>query len=83
VSWSGRGDIKTLARVEWCGGLAPLRGDALFAGFYLNELLVRLLARGDPHERLFAHYLDALRALAREPAAPEAALRAFELALLR
>ncbi|MCX7901997.1 MAG: DNA repair protein RecO, partial [Burkholderiaceae bacterium] len=58
MSWSGRGDIKTLTRVEWWGGVAPLRGDALFAGFYLNELLVRLLARGDPHERLFARYLE-------------------------
>ncbi len=82
VAWSGRGEIKTLVRAEWCGGLAPLRGDALLAGFYMNELLVRLLARGDAHERLFAAYAQALAELTRT-AAPAATLRAFELELLR
>jgi DNA repair protein RecO (recombination protein O) len=83
LSWSGRHEIKSLVRVEWCGGLPPLRGSALFAGFYLNELLVRLLARADPHERLFARYVETLGALARPEREPEAALRAFELDLLR
>ena len=82
LAWSGRNEIKTLVRAEWCGGLAPLRGDGLLAGFYLNELLVRLLARGDAHERLFAAYGAALGELARA-APPAGALRAFELALLR
>ena len=83
LSWSGRGDIKTLVRVEWLGGLAPLRGDSLLAAFYLNELLVRLLARGDPHEGLFASYAQALHALAADTRALEATLRGFELDLLR
>jgi DNA repair protein RecO (recombination protein O) len=81
VSWSGRNEIKNLVRVEWIGGLAALRGDALLAAFYTNELLVRLLARGDAHELLFARYLEALQRLRGEP--PYAAtLRAFELDLL-
>ena len=81
LSWSGRNEIKNLVRVEWIGGLAALRGDALLAAFYANELLVRLLARGDAHELLFARYLDTLQRLRGEP--PHAAtLRAFELDLL-
>lgn len=64
ISWSGRSEVKSLVRVEWLGGLTPLRGDGLLAAFYLNELVVRLLARGDPHEALFGSYVDALRQLA-------------------
>ena len=83
VAWSGRGEVKSLVRAEWCGGLAPLRHDGLLAGFYLNELLVRLLARGDPHEALFAGYAQALAALADRAARPATTLRLFELELLR
>ncbi len=53
----------------------------LFSGFYLNELLMKLLARSDPHPVLFDAYADALLALAVAP--DEAPLRAFELLLLR
>jgi DNA repair protein RecO (recombination protein O) len=83
VSWSGRGDIKTLIRVEWLGGLAPLHGDDLLNAFYLNELLVRLLAREDPHESLFMAYANALRDLSRRSLPREQALCGFELDLLR
>jgi DNA repair protein RecO (recombination protein O) len=83
IGWSGRGEVKTLMRAEWTGGLVPLRGDALLAGFYLNELLVRLLARGDAHTALFGAYARALRALAGEEARLDPALRQFEFELLR
>jgi DNA repair protein RecO (recombination protein O) len=82
LAWSGRAEIKTLVRAEWCGGLAPLRGHALLAGFYLNELLVRLMARGDAHANLFAGYGQTLADLARASAAAPV-LRAFEVTLLR
>jgi DNA repair protein RecO (recombination protein O) len=82
-TWSGRNDIKSLVRAEWCGGLAPLRGDALLAGFYVNELLVRLLARADAHEVLFGRYTSALAALAAGGGGQDAVLRTFELELLR
>lgn len=82
LSWSGRNDIKTLIRAEWVGGLAPLRGDGLLAAFYMNELLVRLLARGDPHDALFGAYAHALHALSGDGSMDEA-LRGFELDLLR
>jgi len=83
LGWSGRNEIKSLVRVEWLGGLAPLRGDGLLAAFYLNELLVRLLPRGDAHALLFASYVQTLRELEREGGSREAVLRGFELDLLR
>jgi len=81
LSWSGRNEIKNLVRVEWVGGLTPLRGHALLAAFYANELLVRLVARADPHERLFEQYLKMLRGLA--DVRQDTTLRAFEMELLR
>ena len=79
---TGAGDLCTLTRAEWLGGLRPLRGEALMSGFYLNELIQKLLARDDPHERLFDAYLAALGALSDDaPAAP--VLRHFEAVLLR
>ena len=83
LAWSGRNEIKSLVRAEWCGGLPPVRGEALLAGFYLNELLVRLLARGDAHELLFARYVEALAALAVRERGHDSVLRSFELELLR
>jgi len=76
------GDLRTLTRAEWMGGLRPLRADALMSGFYLNELIQKLLARDDPHERLFDAYLETLAALA-EGDAPAPLLRSFESVLLR
>lgn len=78
----GGNELRTLTRAEWVGGLHPLRGDALMAGFYLNELLQKLLARDDPHEALFDAYLGALAALAEDNAAAPV-LRRFEGVLLR
>ena len=76
------GDLRTLTKAEWMGGVRPLRGDALLSGFYLNELVLKLLARDDAHEALFDAYLEAVTALAEErPLEP--ILRAFEIALLR
>ncbi len=77
-------DIQTLRGAEWAGGAAMLTGGALFSGFYLNELLMKLLARHDPHPALFDAYADTLPALAMPGDGPvQAALRAFELNLLR
>lgn len=77
-------EVLGLRQAEWAGALAPLRGQALFAGFYLNELLIRLLPRQDAHPGLFDAYAEALAALAApEEAQRQATLRAFELRLLR
>ena len=74
-------DILTLRSAEYAGGGATLPPALLFLGFYLNELLLKLLARGDPHERLFDVYADTLLALTHT--GDESPLRAFELLLLR
>ncbi|MCC7456936.1 MAG: DNA repair protein RecO [Nitrospira sp.] len=83
----GRGDdaaeVRTLRSAEWAGGEVTMRGAAWFAGFYVNELLLRLLARDDPHPLLFDVYALTLRQLGDDETASEAALRAFELLLLR
>ncbi len=77
-------EVQTLRSAEWVGGSAWLRGAALFSGYYLNELLMKLLARQDPHPHLFDAYDQALPHLAsNDDAAVQAALRAFELSLLR
>lgn len=82
LSWSGKAELRTLTAAEWVGGMVPLDSSALLYGFYLNELLIRLLAREDPHQKLFEHYVNALTRLASEKSA-QTVLRIFELALLR
>ncbi len=82
LGWSGKAEVRTLVSAEWVGGLRPLERSALLCGFYLNELLVKLLARDDPHPALFDHYVAALNQLAHDEP-PTIVLRQFELALLK
>lgn len=82
VGWSGKSEVRTLIAAEWVGGLLPLEKSALLCGFYLNELLVKLLARDDPHPALFDHYVAALNRLVHGESAP-IVLRIFERALLK
>src|SRR4249920_914619 len=60
LSWAGQQELKTLIKAEWRGGLALPRGSALLCGFYLNELLLKLLPREDPHPELYDEYHAAL-----------------------
>ena len=77
---AGANDIHTLKGAEWVGGHIMPTGDALLAGIYLNELLLRLLAREDPHPALFDTYRGVVRVLASAHGeALEPVLRAFEL----
>lgn len=82
VSWTGRRELRTITAAEWSGGLDAPRGDALLCAFYLNELLMRLLAREDPHPLLFDAYGEALAQLA-SGASLDETLRRFEWTLLR
>ena len=82
VSYHGQNEVKSLSKVQWLGGYLPLEGEALFAGFYVNELLVRLLPREDAMPALFASYVQALKALAGDSTIHERALRIFEGVLL-
>lgn len=81
IGFSGRGELPTLTAAEALTAAPALAGQTLFCGLYLNELLLRLLHRHDPHERLFVRYAEALAALAgNDPS--EAVLRVFEKRLL-
>jgi len=82
LSWGGKSELRVLHKAEWEGGLAPLQGTSLICGLYLNELLMRLLHRNDPHEQLFAYYQDTLAALSTSTDYM-AILRDFEQRLLQ
>jgi len=81
LGWMGTRELKTLTRAEWLGGMPLPAGSGLLCAFYLNELLLKLLAREDPHPALYADYAAALESLA---AGAEQAplLRRFEVALM-
>jgi len=84
IVWSGRGEVRTLAQATWQAGQPWLTGRALLCGMYLNELLIKLLPREDPHPRLFETYAATLMTLGAVDAEGEqaAVLREFEVALL-
>lgn len=87
VSWSGAGEIKTLTRADSIG-ILPLQGRAFMSAWYMNELLLRLLPREDPHPVLFDAYRMALEQLAdvideSERLSVSGALRRFEWVLLQ
>src|SRR4030095_9820905 len=84
LSWAGGGELKTLIKAEWRGGLALLNGSAVVCGVSLNALLLKLLAKEDAHPALFDDYAAALKALATESgaAAQATVLRRFEVRLL-
>ncbi len=97
LAFGGDAEIRTLRSSEWMGGHVMPTGEALMAGYYLNELLIRLLARDDPHPALFDAYALTVHIIAQEAKEAgrgaernsenlqtlEVALRAFELMLLR
>ncbi len=81
LDWSGRADLKTLRTAEWRGAFRLLTGRALICGFYLNELLLKLLHRDDAHDALFDAYEQTLQALL-DGGAHAVVLRCFEKRLL-
>lgn len=86
LSWFGTGEVKTLHSAEWQGGIPQPTGLPLLCGFYLNELLLRLLPRDEPNPALFAAYFEAVRDLAIfscEKDSVEPILRNFERQLLQ
>lgn len=83
LSWLGKAELHTLARAEPQGGAFKPQGRALLCGFYLNELLLKLLPREDPHERLYDCYRQTLVSLSNGREEHAAALRRFEKHLLK
>lgn len=82
ADWTGKGEVKTLVGLEWDAGMNFLHGEALMCGFYMNELLLRLLPREDAHEELFDEYRLTLRTLGADKD-HASILRRFELKLLQ
>ncbi|MDH4450731.1 MAG: DNA repair protein RecO [Rhodoferax sp.] len=84
LAFGGDAEVRTLRSAEWQGGHVMPTGDALLSGYYLNELLMALLARDDPHAKLFDIYAQVVRVIASEYGEVlQAALRTFEVLLLR
>lgn len=80
ISWSGRADGGTLTGAELAQAVAPLPPAQLLSGFYLNDLLLRLVPKEDRHERLYDAYAAAVLQLgAHDGHRP---LREFEHVLL-
>ncbi|MEX0900190.1 MAG: DNA repair protein RecO [Gammaproteobacteria bacterium] len=80
LSWSGRGELSTVAGCEPAGPAVPLRDEALLSALYMNEVLLRVLQRGDPQPAIFQIYGDTVAGLAGTRGA--VALRLFEKRLL-
>lgn len=89
LSWSQRGELGTLIEAEAQGPSLLLAPELIASAFYLNEILMRLLTRHDPHPELFDDYDQSLRQLALIDARQDQAnirleslLRGFELRML-
>ena len=82
VAWSGRGEVKTMTNAESLAHRREMQGERLYCGYYINELILRMLHRNDPHEMLFGAYEFALEGLVRESDL-ERTLRIFEKRLLQ
>ena len=84
IAFGGDAEIRTLRSAEWQGGHVMPTGEALLSGYYLNELLLKLLARDDPHSGLFDIYASVVQVLASPHSALlQVTLRVWELLLLR
>jgi DNA repair protein RecO (recombination protein O) len=87
LTYSGDAQVRTLKNAEWVGGYAMPSGNALLTGFYINELMMRLLVRDDPQEALYDLYAQAIAVVAMNANTNNgllsAAVRAFELLLLK
>lgn len=85
MGFSGKGAVRTLLDAEWVGGIPMLQGGALISGYYMNEWLMRALAREDVSAGLFDAYQHGLADLslnAHTASEQAQVLRRFELALL-
>ena len=83
LSWTGRGELRTLTGAEADGAPHWLQGSVLLSGLYLNELLLRLTPREESHPQLFDDYARAVGDLAGVASLDEAARAGAEQALLR
>jgi DNA repair protein RecO (recombination protein O) len=81
LSWSGHSEAPQLTGAELGAAFVRAPAGALMACFYLNELLLKLTTRHDPHPRLYDAYHETLQAL-KAGAVLERSIRIFEKRLL-
>jgi len=82
ISWIDGGELGTMTAIEAAGPDIVLDGERIFHGWYVNELLLKLLQRHDPHEDLYSNYVETLGLLQGSSIEAETALRRFEKRLL-
>ncbi|AGQ37997.1 TPA: DNA repair protein RecO [Mannheimia haemolytica] len=82
VRWSGKGDLKTLTKAEPAALTLPMETAALYSGFYINEVLARVLENQTAYPELFQHYLRCMTELATQHQI-EPILRTFEFHTLK
>ncbi len=83
LKWTGKGDLKTLTKAEPASLTLPMQTLALYSGFYVNEVLVRVLENHTAYPELFQHYLHCMTKLASQPNEIEPILRIFEFQTLK
>jgi DNA repair protein RecO (recombination protein O) len=81
LGWVGRGELATLSGIETTGPALSASGEGLLCALYVNEVIMRLVQRHDPHADVFADYVETLARLARGEH-PAWTLRRFERDLL-
>jgi DNA repair protein RecO (recombination protein O) len=82
ILWQGKGELQTLVKAESNGPMYHLYGKRMISGLYINELLMRFLAKLDPHQDLFNFYRHILEQLSFSQQI-QSALRIFEKKLLK
>lgn len=83
LRWTGKGELKTLTKAEPASLTLPMSTLALYSGFYVNEVVARILENQTAYPELFQHYLRCVTQLATEPAQIEPILRTFEFRMLQ
>lgn len=83
LRWSGKGELKILTKAESASLALPMTKYALYSGFYVNEILSRVLENHTAYPQLFQDYFSCILKLAREGKQLEPTLRTFEFQLLQ
>lgn len=83
LRWTGKGELKILTKAESASLALPMSTYALYSGFYVNEILCRILENHTAYPELFQHYFSCMVKLASQPELLEPTLRTFEFQLLQ
>lgn len=83
LRWTGKGELKTLTKAEPASLTLPMNTLALYSGFYVNEVLTRVLENQTAYPELFQYYLQCITQLATQPERIEPILRTFEFRTLK